>query len=112
MDKILNIEKAIKIFDYDVALYKELMNEFFKKYPKYMEEILNNIKDEKEKETTFTAHMLKGMLATLGAEKAEKAAFLLEKEKCSGNFLMLYEKLDMELTNLKEFFIKNNNLLK
>ena len=114
MDKILNIKKAMEIFDNDVSLYKELMNIFLMKYPKYMDEILDDIDNKKFKELSFKAHRLKGMLQNLGADRASKTAAILEKENSQNrneDYKSVYTHLNRELVNLKIFFIKNINLI-
>ena len=112
MDQILNLNKAMEIFDNDASLYKELMSDFLKQYPKYMNEIVKDIKNKNSKDLLFHAHRIKGMLQHLGADKASNIAQNLEKSSRMDDYKnldMLSRQLNRELVNLKIFFKKNIN---
>ncbi len=106
-ENILNIEKVLPIFDYDVKAYQQLFSEFLLGLPERIKKARELEQDGDWKSLSIYAHNLTGIARNFGAERLAFLAELLDREAAQSNnsyALELIERIRESVPELEETF--------
>lgn len=101
--EVLDIQEALPRFSYDVEFYRELLNELIDSLPQRISHFQTTFLSGDYKELADSAHNLKGISASMGANQLSYLAHRLDQKSQAGDALLIQQALDEVEKHIRMF---------